>query len=195
LHGAWLLLFVSLLPFVLRLIPTASLGAVLVYTGYKLMNLQAVREMKAYGRSEIWIYCATVAAIVTTNLLIGVLLGLGLAVAKLLYTTQNLDSYYWHDPKTGKLNLEISGIATFLSLPRLAKTLEQAPPFADISVRIDRLRHIDHACLNLLKSWEKLHLGTGGKVRIDWTGLQNLSRHANEVRNEPDDSIEQLKAG
>ncbi len=195
LHGAWLLLFVSLLPFVLRLIPTASLGAVLVYTGYKLMNLQAVREMKAYGRNEIWIYCATVVTIVTTNLLIGVLLGLGLAVAKLLYTTQNLDSYYWHDPKTGKLNLEISGIATFLSLPRLAKTLEQAPPFADISVRIDRLRHIDHACLNLLKSWEKLHLGTGGKVRIDWTGLQNLSRHANEVRNEPDDSIEQLKAG
>ena len=43
LHGAWLLLFVSLLPFILRLIPTASLGAVLVYTGYKLMNLKAVQ--------------------------------------------------------------------------------------------------------------------------------------------------------
>ena len=194
-HGFWLLLFVSQLPFILRLIPTASLGAVLVYTGYKLMNVKAVKEMKAYGRGEIWIYCATVTTIVTTNLLIGVLLGIGLAVAKLLYTTQNLDTYYWHDPKTGKLNLEISGIATFLSLPRLAKTLEQAPPFADISVRIDGLRHIDHACLNLLESWEKLHLGTGGKVRMDRTGLQNLSRHANEVRKESGHSMEQLKAG
>ena len=37
-HGVWLLVFVSLLPSVLRFIPTASLGAVLVYTGYKLMN-------------------------------------------------------------------------------------------------------------------------------------------------------------
>ena len=159
------------------------------------MNVKAVKEMKAYGRGEIWIYCATVTTIVTTNLLIGVLLGIGLAVAKLLYTTQNLDTYYWHDPKTGKLNLEISGIATFLSLPRLAKTLELVPPLADISVRIDGLRHIDHACLNLLESWEKLHLGTGGKVHMDRTGLQNLSRHTNETRNESGQSIEQFKAG
>src|SRR5687767_15919283 len=35
LHGAWLLLFVSALPFVLELVPTASLAAVLVFTGYK----------------------------------------------------------------------------------------------------------------------------------------------------------------
>jgi MFS superfamily sulfate permease-like transporter len=159
------------------------------------MNVKAIKEMTAYGRGEIWIYCATVVTIVTTNLLIGVLLGIGLAVAKLLYTTQSLDCYYAHDPATGKFLLKLSGVATFLSLPRLAKILELAPPLADISVRIDGLRHIDHACLNLLESWEKLHLGTGGKVRIDWASLRNLSRHADDTSNESDHSMEQLKAG
>ncbi|MDH4185979.1 MAG: SulP family inorganic anion transporter, partial [Nitrospira sp.] len=79
-HGGWLLLFFSFLPFILRLIPTASLGAVLVFTGYKLMNVQAVKELRQYGRSEVLIYVATLGTIVATNLLTGVLVGVGLAV-------------------------------------------------------------------------------------------------------------------
>ncbi|MBI5775762.1 MAG: SulP family inorganic anion transporter, partial [Nitrospirae bacterium] len=42
LHGAWILLFVAFLPFVLRQIPTACLGAILVFTGYKLMNIAVI---------------------------------------------------------------------------------------------------------------------------------------------------------
>jgi MFS superfamily sulfate permease-like transporter len=176
-HGLWLLLFVSFLPFILRLIPTASLGAVLVYTGYTLMNVEAIRELRAYGRSEVWIYLVTMAMIVMTNLLIGILVGVGLAVAKLLYQTQTLESGYSHDLRTGRLLLELRGIATFLSLPRLARTLEQAPPLANIRMRVTGLRHIDHACLNLLESWQKLHEGTGGKVDIPWDFLRNLQQH------------------
>jgi MFS superfamily sulfate permease-like transporter len=195
-HGLWLLLFVSFLPFILRLIPTASLGAVLVYTGYKLMNFAAVRELKAYGRSELLIYLSTMAAIVATNLLIGILVGVGLAVAKLLYTTQSLEAGYSHDLKTGKLTLELNGIATFLSLPRLAGTLEQAPPLADILVRVTGLRHIDHACLNLLKSWQKLHEGTGGRVHIQWEHLRNLQQHIQAPQEEePQEPVRRSRAG
>ena len=63
LHGAWLLLFVAFLPFVLRLIPTASLAAVLVYTGYKLMNVRMIRELKVHGQSEVLIYVGTLVTI------------------------------------------------------------------------------------------------------------------------------------
>ena len=195
-HGLWLLLFVSFLPFILRLIPTASLGAVLVYTGYKLMNIEAVRELRAHGRSEVWIYVATMATIVMTNLLIGVLVGVGLAVAKLLYQTQTLEAGFSHDLRTGRLTLELSGIATFLSLPRLARALEQAPPLADIRMRVTGLRHIDHACLNLLESWQKLHEGTGGTVNIPWDFLKNLQQHRQAPEEEqPDEPILQSRAG
>jgi MFS superfamily sulfate permease-like transporter len=195
-HGLWLLVFVSFLPSILRLIPTASLGAVLVYTGYKLMNVNAVRELRAYGRSELWIYLSTMAAIVSTNLLIGVLVGVGFAVAKLLYQTQTLEAEYSHDLRTGRLTLELRGIASFLSLPRLARTLELAPPLSDIGVRITGLRHIDHACLNLLESWQKLHEGTGGTVHIPWHSLRTLQLHTQELKEEePEEPVRQSRAG
>lgn len=175
LHGGWLLLFVFFLPFMLRLIPTASLGAVLVFTGYKLINVQSIKELAREGRDELAIYAATVGTIVATNLLAGVLVGIGLAVAKLLYTTQNLDTLMDHDEETGKLTLHLMGVATFVSLPRLATTLEQVPPYADLQVSFASLRHIDHACLNLLQSWQKLHEATGGHVQLDWDKIRSLS--------------------
>lgn len=175
LHGAWLLLFVSLLPFVLRLIPTASLGAVLVYTGYKLMDFQIIKDLRAHGRSEVLIFFATMGTIVCANLLTGVLLGVTLAIAKLLYTTQNLESYFAHDPDSGTLTLHIQGIATFVSLPKLAATLEQVPPLAATQVQFESLRHIDHACLNFIENWQRQHESTGGKVDLNWGKLWGLS--------------------
>lgn len=175
LHGLWLLLFVSFLPSVLRLIPTASLGAVLVYTGYKLMNFDILSELKKHGRSEVVIFFVTMGTIVTVNLLTGVIFGLALALAKLLYTTQNLEAFFAHDPATGTLTLHLQGIATFVSLPRLASTLETVPPCAELHVDFASLRHIDHACLNLLKNWQRQHEAKQGKVMVNWDKLQGVS--------------------
>ena len=174
-HGAWLLLFVSFLPSVLRFIPTASLGAVLVYTGYKLMNFGVLPELKKHGRGEVVIFFATMGTIVLVNLLTGVILGLGLALAKLLYTTQNLETFFAHDTATGKLTLHLQGIATFVSLPRLAAVLETAPPFAEILVDSTSLGHIDHACLNLLQNWQLQHEANHGKVAVDWDKMRGAS--------------------
>jgi MFS superfamily sulfate permease-like transporter len=74
LHGFWLLVFVSFLPFVLEMIPTASLAAILVYTGWKLVNPHTIRMLWQYGKSELFIYLATVIGIVVTNLLTGILI-------------------------------------------------------------------------------------------------------------------------
>jgi MFS superfamily sulfate permease-like transporter len=174
-HGVWLLVFVSLLPSVLRFIPTASLGAVLVYTGYKLMNFGVLPELKKHGRGEVVIFFATMGTIVFVNLLTGVILGLCLALAKLLYTTQNLETFFVQDSATGRLTLHLQGIATFVSLPRLAATLETAPPFAEISVDSTSLRHIDHACLNLLQNWQLQHEANQGKILVDWDKMRGAS--------------------
>ena len=182
-HGVWLLLFVAMLPFVLRLIPTSSLAAVLVYTGYKLMNLRMIRELMPHGRSEILIYAGTLAAIVMTNLLTGVLIGVGLAIGKLLYTTHDLETRFTKE--TGQeASLYVLGIATFMSLPKLATALEQITPGTNVQINFDSLRHIDHACLHLLESWQKLHEHNGGQVTIDWGKLQARSYHTRQGRHE-----------
>jgi MFS superfamily sulfate permease-like transporter len=189
LHGAWLLLFVAFLPFVLRQIPTACLGAILVFTGYKLMNIEVIKELKEYGRSEVAIYFGTLGAIVATNLLTGVLVGVGLAIWKLLYTTQNLETHLEQltGASTVTYRFHLMGIATFVSLPKLATALEDVPPGVAVEIHFESLRHIDHACLSLLESWTKLHEQKGGRVVIDWEKLQTKTYHVRHRKKKPED--------
>jgi MFS superfamily sulfate permease-like transporter len=171
LHGLWLLIFVAGLAFLLRLIPTASLAAMLVYTGYKLVNPQSVRELRKYGWSEVAIYAATVGTIVFADLLTGVLVGVGLAAAKLLYTFSHLAATLEPDSNSNKVTLTLEGAATFVRLPRLASELEKVPARAELFVNFQHLDYIDHACLDLLMNWAKQHESTGGTLIIDWAAL------------------------
>ena len=90
-HGVWLLLFASVLPFTLSYIPISALAAVLVYTGYKLAYPKIVPTLQKFGTSEVAIYFITVATIVATNLLAGVVVGLVLSLLKLLYAFSHLE--------------------------------------------------------------------------------------------------------
>jgi MFS superfamily sulfate permease-like transporter len=168
LHGAWLLVFVAALPWVLKMIPTASLAALLVFTGYKLVNLKVVRELRGYGKGEVFIYFATIVTIVATDLLTGVLTGIGLSALKLLYRFSHLDIRLEDHPERGATVMHLDGAATFIRLPKLAAALEQVRPSAELHVHFEHLRYVDHACLDLLMNWEKQHEATGGQLVIDW---------------------------
>lgn len=177
LHGIWLLLFVLAFPWVLRLIPTAALAALLVYTGYKLANWKVFFELKKYGKSEAVIYLVTLITIVATDLLTGVLTGLALSIAKLLYIFSHLEIR--EDTQSGgpgQTALYLRGAATFLNLPRLADALESVEPSTELHVHLEDLDYIDHASLDLIMSWEESHKASGGALVIDWGTLGTMFR-------------------
>jgi MFS superfamily sulfate permease-like transporter len=169
LHGLWLLVFAALFPFVLRLIPVASLAAILVFTGYKLVSPKAIRALLQYGKGEVVIYAATLGTVVVVDLLTGILVGIGLALAKLVYTFCHLRVRIREE--AGRTTLYLDGAATFIRLPQLAGVLEQVQPSTELHVHFEELTYIDHACLDLLMNWEKQHKATGGRLMIDWDGL------------------------
>jgi MFS superfamily sulfate permease-like transporter len=171
LHGMWLLVMVAALPFVLKQIPISSLAAVLVYTGYKLVNLKVVKELYKFGWSEVFIYFATMITIVATDLLIGVMTGIVLAALKLLWTFSHLEIRRESDTQKQRSTLFLNGTATFLRLPKLAAALDEVPANHELHVQLERLNYIDHACLDLLMNWEKQHEATGGSLVIDWDSL------------------------
>ena len=175
LHGIWLLALVALLPFVLRLIPTSALGAILVYTGYKLVNVQNIKQIAAYGRIPVLIYAATVIMIVATDLLTGVITGIVLSIAKLVYQMTHLDIHVRQE-HGGVRHIEMVGAATFVKLPKLAAALESVPTGTEVHLDIHKLAHIDHACLDLITSWRARHEQAGGVVCVEWDGLH--SRYA-----------------
>jgi len=170
-HGLWLLLFAAVLPFTLRYIPVASLAAVLVFTGYKLAYPKAVPKLLEFGKSEVAIYAATIAVIVATDLLTGVVLGLLLSLFKLLYVFSQLDIECQEDTANNCVHLRLSGSATLIRLPILASALEQVPAGVEVHVHFENLDYIDHACFDLLSNWEKQHEASSGKLVIEWDEL------------------------
>jgi MFS superfamily sulfate permease-like transporter len=170
LHGAWLLVFVSALPFVLSAIPTASLAAVLVYTGYKLVNPAAIRKLAAVGKGEVAVYVATLATIVCVDLLTGVIVGVGLSLAKLLYSVSHLSIEL--EQRADRFDMHLWGSATVIRLPKLASLLERVPEGVELHVHLEHLDYIDHACLDLLMKWKETHQATGGQLFVDWESLE-----------------------
>jgi hypothetical protein len=50
--------------------------------------------------------------------------------------------------------------------------LEEVRSDTELHVHLDGLDYIDHACMDLLMSWEKQHCSMGGTLVMDWEGLQ-----------------------
>lgn len=170
-HGAWLLLFVCFLPQLLTYIPKSALGALLVYTGFKLLNPAQLKGLWKVGKSEAAIYLTTLVIIVSVDLLIGVMVGVALSAAKLLHRFSHLEVDLIADEAKHRYELRLRGAATFLRLPILAENLDQLPGDAELHVCLEKVDYIDHACFELLMNWADSHVEDGGSLVMDWDRL------------------------
>src|SRR5262249_23298310 len=136
LHGVWLLVLVAAAPDLLRLIPTASLAAVLVYTGYKLVNVHNIRALLRYGGPPLGIYTATMIGVIVTDLLTGILLGIALSVLKVIYARTHCSIRIVRHPHQERTDVHLEGAATFLRLPKLADALESMPDDTEIHIHL-----------------------------------------------------------
>ncbi|MDZ4797605.1 MAG: SulP family inorganic anion transporter [Bryobacteraceae bacterium] len=169
LHGVWLLGFVALLPFVLRMIPTSCLGAILVYTGYKLIDVKSLKKLQQYGKIPVAIYGITVVTIVATDLLTGVITGIVLTMLKMVYKVSHLEIANLRDGNA--VYLDLTGAATFVRMPKLAEVLDEIPAGAHVHLGLEKLAYIDHSCLDLIHEWAERHRAGGGTFSVEWDQL------------------------
>lgn len=174
-HGLWLGAFVLLMPSVLSFIPTASLAAILVYIGYKLVDVQAIKKLNDYSRWEVVIYAVTVTMIVSTDLLTGVITGVGLALMRTILALAHLDIQV-EKRNSRTVDVSLCGAATFISLPKIAAALETLEKKQKVVIHLDRLLFLDHACLQTLEDFHRLYEASGGTVEMEWTTLTQLSQ-------------------
>ncbi|PGH39796.1 MAG: hypothetical protein CRN43_06905 [Candidatus Nephrothrix sp. EaCA] len=85
-HGVLLLLAVALLPGFIEQIPLSALAAILLVVGYKLTPFSLFKEMYRSGWHIFAPFIVTVLAVLFSNLLMGVLAGLVVAVIAILNT-------------------------------------------------------------------------------------------------------------
>lgn len=180
-HGFWILGFVALLPWLLRMVPSAALAGVLVVTGWRLVSLKHVQHLFAhYGLLPAMIWAATFVMVVATDLLTGVLVGLALTVLEIIPQLRRMRLKV-HQRKTDDEAVEVSldGAATFLQLPKITKALEATPDQGVIRLDTRKLSFLDHTCTEVLKDWIRSKERTGAKVAMaDDCGFASKLVHA-----------------
>ncbi len=167
LHGGWILGFVALLPWLLREIPMAALGGVLVVTGWRLVSLDHVRHLfKVHGLLPAAIWAVTFVLVVATDLLTGVLVGLALSLLELLPFRRNLKLGLAERQDGETTHVTLQGSATFISLTRLNAVLEALPLTRAVRLNLDALHGMDHTTAQTLGEWlaRRRKLGTPVEV-------------------------------
>jgi MFS superfamily sulfate permease-like transporter len=167
LHGTWILGFVALLPWILREIPMASLAAVLVVTGWRLVHVGHVRNLlQSYGVLPALIWGATLVTVVAVDLLTGVLVGIALSMLEVVPYLRRLKLRVEqaHDGEAHAIRLR--GVASFLTLPKLSAVLEDSPPSKPVEIDVSELEAIDHTSAEMVRDWLRRRKGAGAPVSI-----------------------------
>ncbi len=172
-HGIWILLFVTFFPQILNYIPQASLAAILVYTGYKLVDVRAAKNLFSLSKGEFAIYMITLVAILFTNLFEGILVGFGAAIAKSVFKMLKVHITVEDGEEENKVIVKLKGNIIFLQLPQLIDIFENLPEDKEIYVCADRLHFMDHACVDFIRDWEAAKQASGkNNVEVDWSRIR-----------------------
>ncbi|WP_306363545.1 SulP family inorganic anion transporter [Nocardia sp. CC227C] len=163
LHGIWLLLFSVALVGVVQQIPTAALAGLLIVVGVQLVKLADIKLAHRTGESVV--YAGTVLGVVFFNLLEGVLAGLGLAFALLLWRVVRVTVTTMSVPGSGNWMISIEGTCTFLALPKLSAQFAKVPPGANVLVELS-VDYLDHAAYEAIHDLAGQHEAAGGTVEF-----------------------------
>jgi len=153
-HGLLLLTTVMLIPDLLNLIPLASLAAVLFMVGYKLARPELFKRMYDTGMYHFIPFMATIAGLVFTNLLIGI--GIGMAIALFCILLENYKSgFYFHEEhENNKIIIRLSEHVSFLNKANILRTLDHLPPHSEVVIDATDSRYIDYDVYEIINNFK-----------------------------------------
>lgn len=172
LHGVWVLVFSLLLAGLIQLIPESVLAGLLIIVGARLVRPADIRTARRTG--DLPVYAVTLSIVVFANLLVGVLTGLLLAIALVLWRIARATvSAFPESGSDGAWRVVIDGSCSFLSLPRLSAVLAAVPAGTKVTLELD-VDYLDHPVQDALDAWQTRHVATGGSVTVQEHGTASL---------------------
>jgi SulP family sulfate permease len=152
LHGTLLLVAVVAIPGLLNRIPLAVLAAILLFTGFKLANPKLFRDAWRTGPKYFVPFVVTVAAILATDLLVGICIGLAVGFFFVLRDDFNHAYSYEVDASADhkRVHMTLAEQVTFLNKARINDALHALPAGSHVTVDGTRSKHIDPDVIELL---------------------------------------------
>lgn len=151
-HGIILLLSAIFIPALINYIPLASLASILILVGYKLAKVSLFRNMYKLGWDQFIPFAVTVLAILLTDLLKGILIGMAFAFFYILRASfrQAYRTFTEDHDDTEVIRLELSEQVTFLNKGVIIKTLGEIPDNSKLILDGSRIKYIDHDVLEVI---------------------------------------------
>lgn len=178
-HGVFLLAFVVLIPTLIHRIPLAALSAMLVYTGFRLAAPGEFRHVSEIGREQLLIFVATIIAVLATDLLIGIAIGIGVKFMIHLsngvpFSTLFRPSFELEDMGTRGLKVVSQQALIFSNWIPFKKKLEELGLAArrPVTVDLSLAPLVDHTVMEKLEQLQTDFKQAGLALRIDGLDLQ-----------------------
>lgn len=156
-HGLFLLGFVLLAKDQIHQIPLAALGAMLVYTGFRLASPSEFVRTYKIGTEQFMVFVGTILATLATDLLVGIAAGIGLKIAFHLWNGVRVRMFFKSDIEVrhedeNTITLAVKKAAVFSNWMGLRKAiLEHAEDHQDVILDLSETCLVDHSVM------EKLH--------------------------------------
>lgn len=141
LHGTFMLLCVMFIPFILNKIPLAALAAILIFTGYKLAKVSLFKSFYQKGWDQFVPFVVTITAILMTDLLKGIVIGIGVGLFYMIRSNFRSSVFVVHDD--GKFLFRLRKDVSFLNKPIIKRKLEEVPANAYVLIDATRADFID----------------------------------------------------
>ncbi len=172
-HGVLLLVSVTWLSRWMNMIPLSCLAAILLMTGIKLASPELVKRMWSAGRNQFIPFAVTVIAIVFTDLLIGILIGLAVSISFILWSNTRQPIRRIMEKHLGGevVRIELANQVSFLNRAALDQTLNDVPRGGHVMIDARATDYIDPDVLDLLMEYIELSAPARG-VKVSLSGFQ-----------------------
>lgn len=189
-HGLFLLLAVAFAAAAIRLIPRAALAAMLVYTGFRLAHPREFLHVYNIGREQLVVFVGTILAVLATDLLIGIFIGIGIELLIQFINGVPLRSLLTPDTEVRQIDertwlISPRQSAVFFNWIPIRSKIERYGLAQNMNVIIDlsHTRMVDHTVMEKLHQLEREFAQRGTALAI--VGLDEhvmLSEHPAAAR-------------
>ena len=174
-HGLFLLLAVLLVPFLLNKIPYASLSAILLITGYNLTKPKLYRNIFSLGWKQFLPFSITIIAILSTDLLIGVSIGLLISIYYIV--RNNFKAEYkiteTFENATDTCLIKLNSNVTFLNKVNLRKALDDVPESSVLTIDGSNCNFIDYDILEIISEFDNKAKDRG--IKLNLKGIEKVN--------------------
>jgi len=189
-HGVYLLLFVALVPSLINMIPLAALAAMLVYTGIRLAHPREFLHVYRIGREQLVVFVGTIIAVLATELLTGIAIGIGIELLVQFIQGVPLASLFRPQTEVRQIDDKCHLIvprqsAVFANWLLIRNKIEQhgLAQNANVVVDLSDARIVDHTVMEKLHEMEREFRQRG--LSLEVIGLDRhivLSHHPAAAR-------------